>query len=73
MTLPVSFNEPTSLLQRVTEDMVCLFAISLSKAHMTAMTCAARSHCESRIVGALSCHTFLRRLIIVLETDMLTI
>ena len=22
MTLPVSFNEPTSLLQRVTEDMV---------------------------------------------------
>lgn len=26
MTLPVSFNEPTSLLQRVTEDMVCAFA-----------------------------------------------
>lgn len=25
MTLPVSFNEPTSLLQRVTEDMVCSF------------------------------------------------
>ena len=25
MTLPVSFNEPTSLLQRVTEDMVCPF------------------------------------------------
>lgn len=27
MTLPVSFNEPTSLLQRVTEDMVRPFAI----------------------------------------------
>ena len=25
MTLPVSFNEPTSLLQRVTEDMVCTY------------------------------------------------
>ena len=28
MTLPVSFNEPTSLLQRVTEDMVCAFLYS---------------------------------------------
>ena len=33
MTLPVSFNEPTSLLQRVTEDMVSDFAIAISISH----------------------------------------
>lgn len=30
MTLPVSFNEPTSLLQRVTEDMVRAFPCSFT-------------------------------------------
>ena len=35
MTLPVSFNEPTSLLQRVTEDMVSRFAAASLQSHMT--------------------------------------
>lgn len=38
MTLPVSFNEPTSLLQRVTEDMVSRFAIAILKFRMSAVT-----------------------------------
>ena len=49
MTLPVSFNEPTSLLQRVTEDMVRRFAIAISKSHMSAVTLGASPRCRSRI------------------------
>ena len=51
MTLPVSFNEPTSLLQRVTEDMVSRFAIAISKSNMSAVTLGALPRCTCRIQG----------------------
>ena len=45
MTLPVSFNEPTSLLQRVTEDMVRHSLYT----HMIAAMWAARRCIGSRL------------------------
>lgn len=45
MTLPVSFNEPTSLLQRVTEDMVRHSLYT----HMIATMWAARQCIGSRL------------------------
>ena len=59
MTLPVSFNEPTSLLQRVTEDMVSRFAIAISKSHMSAMALGALPHCGSTIQGYIPVTYFL--------------
>ena len=53
MTLPVSFNEPTSLLQRVTEDMVSRFAAAILKSHMTVMTLGALPRCGSRMKGCM--------------------
>ncbi|CAD6575721.1 MAG: hypothetical protein ASARMPREDX12_007456 [Alectoria sarmentosa] len=65
MTLPVSFNEPTSLLQRVTEDMA-----SLPQPHMYAIIWAVRAYYRSRNRGPTP-FKYLLNLIIVLAMDML--
>ena len=64
MTLPVSFNEPTSLLQRVTEDMVSRFAVAIPKSHMTVMTLGALPRCGSRMKGYIPVTAFVFLIIV---------
>ena len=71
MTLPVSFNEPTSLLQRVTEDMVCPFLsfnpeISYDSHDTSSKTMLQQ---QSGVSVSHPFHTFLMHLITVLGNE----